>query len=156
MVVLATIGLPSVLFVPGILVWDVRATLIGLSIAWPLSIVASVGALLAILYYGRLIVGGLSRPSATVAAAPGERPVRVAASSPDLRGRAGQAWSALRANRALVSGGLAILLALLSLTVSAGGFGLERVAGGAGTVSGGYQTLDPSGPSSLGGEPTTP
>ncbi len=147
-VALATIGLPGLAIVPGILVWEVRSTLIGLSIAWPLAILAAVGGLLAILYYGRLVVGGLSRPGDMVAAVGGERPVRVAAESPDLRGRGRQAWSATRANRALIAGVLTILLAVLSLTVSAGGFELERVAGGAGTVGGGYQRPDPTGPTS--------
>lgn len=131
-IAIATVG------VPGILVWDVRATLVGLAVEWPLSIVAGVGAFAAVLYYGRLLVTGLGRPTERVASGAGERPVGSAPDSTDLAGRARQAWSLTQVNRGLIAGLLTLVVALMSLVVAAGGFGIDQAAGGDGTVSGGY------------------
>lgn len=131
-IAVATIG------VPGILIWDVRATLIGLAVEWPFSIVAGVGAFAAALYYGRLLLTGLGRPTELVAAGAAERPVAIVLEPTDLRGRAGQVGALVRANRGLIAGLLTLAVALMSLFAASGGFAIEQAASGEATVSGGY------------------
>ena len=70
-VAVATLG------VPGLIAWQVRARLVELSLVdGPIRIVVMLGGLASLAYYGRLLVTGLRRPSALVAAAPSERPRR--------------------------------------------------------------------------------
>jgi len=113
--------------------------------------------------YGRLLYVGLTRRSVAVTAGLSERPTWPDALAPRQRvglsraerafERGGHAvngaldviWSvpaAIRANRALLAGGLALAVALLALTVAAGGFGVVEASravpgpGGPGPVEG--------------------
>jgi NADH:ubiquinone oxidoreductase subunit 2 (subunit N) len=104
-IVVATIGLP------GLVAWDVRGRLVDLSLTGaPLRLLATLGGLASLTYYGRIAAVGLLAPSSLVAAGQSERPTfrpttptdeptgpadgpSPAASSAESRGTGPTAWS---------------------------------------------------------------
>lgn len=134
---------------PGLVAWEARASLVDLTIAGPIGLVVILSGVAQIAIYGRLLFVGLSRPSDAVRAGEGERPTwppavarrEVVGLSRAERAfeRGGHAvggvldvlWSlpaALRANRALLAGVLALAVAGLGFTVAAGGLGVVEAA----------------------------
>ncbi|MFL5771195.1 MAG: proton-conducting transporter membrane subunit [Chloroflexota bacterium] len=147
-VALVLVGVAAVGW-PGLMVWDARARLVGLTIAGPVGIAVILSSVAQLAIYGRLLAVGLSKPSEAVRGAAGPRPTWPAAIarrdvvglSPAERAfeRGGHAvggavdvfWSvpaAVRANRALLAGVLAVAVAGLALTVSSGGLGVVEAA----------------------------
>ena len=59
---------------PGLVAWDARASLVDLTIAGPIGIIVVVSSVAQLAIYGRLLVVGLSKPSAAVVAGLSERP----------------------------------------------------------------------------------
>src|SRR6185369_13305073 len=134
---------------PGLVAWEARASLVELTIAGPIGIIVVVSSVAQLVIYGRLLVVGLSKPSAAVVAGLSERPTwpdivegrRVVGLSRAERAfeRGGHAiggsldvlWgipAAIRANRALLAGAIAVLVAALALSLSAGGFGVVEAS----------------------------
>jgi len=134
---------------PGLVAWEARASLVELTIAGPIGIIVVVSSVAQLAIYGRLLVVGLSKPSAAVVAGLSERPTwpgivegrRVVGLSRAERAfeRGGHAiggsldvlWgipAAIRANRALLAGAIAVLVAALALSLSAGGFGVVEAS----------------------------
>jgi NADH:ubiquinone oxidoreductase subunit 2 (subunit N) len=148
---------------PGLVGWNARASLVNLTIAGPIGWIVVVSSVAQLVIYGRLLYVGLTRRSAAVTAGLSERPTWPDALAPRQRvglsraerafERGGHAvnsaldviWSvpaAIRVNRALLAAGLAVVVGLLALTVSAGGFGVVEASravpgpGGPGPVEG--------------------
>lgn len=120
-VVLASIGLP------GLAAFDARGTLIDLALAGPLGIIAWVGVLSPIAFYGRLLLIGLGRPGPRPAGPSTWRPHLRPLALTDMRRWASMTWSD---NRAFVAATSASSAAILALAVSAGAFGLPAAAAG--------------------------
>jgi formate hydrogenlyase subunit 3/multisubunit Na+/H+ antiporter MnhD subunit len=161
---------------PGLVAWEARASLVDLTIAGPIGVIVVVSSVGQLAIYGRLLVVGLSKPSAAVVAGLSERPTwpdivegrHVVGLSRAERAfeRGGHAiggsldvlWgipAAIRANRALLAGAIAVLVAALALSLSAGGFGIVEasqavpVPGGPGPAEGpGAPSSEPPGSSS--------
>ena len=161
---------------PGLVAWEARASLVDLTIAGPIGIIVVVSSVAQLAIYGRLLIVGLSKPSAAVVAGLSERPTwpdivegrHVVGLSRAERAfeRGGHAiggsldvlWgipAAIRANRALLAGAIAVLVAALALSLSAGGFGIVEasqavpVPGGPGPAEGpGAPSSEPPGSSS--------
>lgn len=117
--------------VPGLLVWQVRWSLINGAASGPLALVLVIGGLAALAYYGRILAIGFGRVSLLAEAAPSERPV-----SPE-RGR--NASETIRngwlANRAPIATGLVLVLVVISVVVAAGGLGGPEAARAAGPLA---------------------
>jgi NADH:ubiquinone oxidoreductase subunit 2 (subunit N) len=144
-IALATIG------VPGLLAWQVRWSLVDGATGGLPALILVLGGLASLIYYGRIALVGLGRPSLLVAAATGDRPV-----SPARTGSTGQAIrSTWQANRAPIASGLVLVLVVLSLLVAGGGLGgpdAARAAGPLAAPSAG--PLDSPAPGSLPPEPS--
>jgi NADH:ubiquinone oxidoreductase subunit 2 (subunit N) len=112
-IVVATIG------APGLLAWSVRASLVQGAAGGPLQAILLLAGLASLVYYARIGLVGLGRPSLLVAAAPTDRPVAAA--------RTGTAIEAVQAgwrtNRAPIAAGFVLVLVLVSLVVATGGLG---------------------------------
>jgi multicomponent Na+:H+ antiporter subunit D len=117
-IVVATLG------APGLLAWSVRAELVQGATSGPLQVVLLLAGLASLVYYARIALVGLARPSLLVAAAPTDRPVGGA--------RSGRGFASIQAgwrtNRAPIGAGLVLVLALLSLVVALGGLGGPEAA----------------------------
>ena len=134
---------------PGLVAWEARASLVDLTIAGPIGIIVVISSVGQLAIYGRLLVVGLSKPSAAVIAGLSERPTwpdivegrHVVGLSRAERAfeRGGHAiggsldvlWgipAAIRENRALLAGAIAVLVAALALSLSAGGFGVVEAS----------------------------
>jgi len=131
-IALAAVGLP------GLASFDARARLMELALDPPLSAFAALGALGSIAYFGRIFAAGFGRPTAEVAQAlnlmphwPGDRPTRL---WPDLAVQLRGAW---RVNRGPAAATAVLVLALLGLTVAAGGLGGPAAAAGLGPAAAG-------------------
>jgi hypothetical protein len=134
---------------PGLAAWNARSSLVDLTLAGPIGVVVILAGVAQVAIYARLVAVGLGRPSEAVRAAEGQRPTWPAAIA--RRNVAGQSraerafergshvggaaldvlWSlpaATRANRGLLAGVLALAVAGLALTVSAGGLGVVEAA----------------------------
>ena len=161
---------------PGLVAWQARASLVDLTIAGPIGIIVVVSSVAQLAIYGRLLIVGLSKPSPAVVAGLSERPIwpdivegrRVVGLSRAERAfeRGGHAiggsldvlWgipAAIRANRALLAGAIAVLVAALALSLSAGGLGVVEASqavpapGGPGPAEGpGAPSSEPPGSSS--------
>ena len=122
-IVVASIGLP------GFAAFDARTELVDLALESPLQGLVFLASFLPLLYYGRLAAIGVMRPDPAMGG--GGRfaglPVRTALDLTDARASASAAWSANRAPMAIL---VAVLLAVLALTVSVGGFGGPQAAAG--------------------------
>jgi formate hydrogenlyase subunit 3/multisubunit Na+/H+ antiporter MnhD subunit len=147
-IALVVIGAAAVGF-PGLVAWEARATLVDLTIAGPIGIIVVVSSIAQLAIYARLLIVGLSRPSAIVAGGLTERPRWpdvVAARRPMGLGRTERAFergghaiggaldvlwnvpAVIRANRALLAGALALGVAVLALALSAGGLGVVEAS----------------------------
>jgi len=134
---------------PGLVAWEARASLVDLTIAGPIGIIVVLSSIAQLAIYGRLLLVGLSKPSAAVVAGLSERPTwPEIVERRDIVGlsraerafeRGGHAigggldvlWGipeAIRANRALLAGAIAVLVAALALSLSAGGFGVVEAS----------------------------
>jgi len=122
-VVVASIGLP------GLAAFDARTQLVDLALQPPLQGLVFLATFAPLLYYGRLAAIGVVRPDPTMGG-PGRfvgipRRVRLDRSQPRETGAA--LWSANRAPSAVL---VALLVAALSMAVSAGAFGGPAAATG--------------------------
>jgi NADH:ubiquinone oxidoreductase subunit 2 (subunit N) len=134
---------------PGLLAWDARAALVGLTLPGPFGWLVNLGAVAPITFYARLLVIGLGRPTEIVAGGHSERPTWPAPMpSRPMRGQGRSeralertthalsgvvelSWAmpaGVRANRSLIAGVLVLGLAGLSFAVSAGGLGVSAAA----------------------------
>ena len=121
-IVVGTLG------VPGLLAWDTRAALIRNAAGGPLAVILLLAGLASLVYYGRIILVGLGRPSLLVDAAAVDRPVATGRGATPLETvRTG--WLA---NRAPIAGGLVLVLVLISVILAAGGLGGPEAARAAG------------------------
>ncbi len=139
-----TIILVSAVGLPGLAAFEARSDLIALVTGGPLGFVLLAGALAPLVYLGRILVVGFGPPSTFVRAAAGPLPVRprrAATSDRPERSRdrrrvpGGDAFAALlllpeawRVNRSPVAAALVLVLAIVGITVSAGGFGAVQAA----------------------------
>jgi formate hydrogenlyase subunit 3/multisubunit Na+/H+ antiporter MnhD subunit len=157
---------------PGLVAWQARVNLVGLTLGGILFVAVMAGSLAQIGVYARLLSIGLGRPSEAIGRGERERPhwpgpvsSRAAvgqngAERPFGRSSRRQSavldvlWvvpAALRANRVLIAGLLVLTLSGLALGVAAGGFGVpEAAAAVPGDVSG------PTGSGPPGGESAPP
>jgi len=117
-IALGTIG------VPGLLAWSVRTSLAQDAAGGSLALVALVGGLASLAYYGRILLVGAGRPSLLVGNAASDRPVATARTGSTLDAVRG-GW---RANRGPISAGLVLVLVLISVGLAAGGFGGPEAA----------------------------
>jgi NADH:ubiquinone oxidoreductase subunit 5 (subunit L)/multisubunit Na+/H+ antiporter MnhA subunit len=150
-VALGIIGLAAIGW-PGLAAWNARATLADLTLAGPLAIVIVVAGVAQAAIYARLVAVGLSRPSDAVRAGESQRPTwpaPVTARTVVGQSRTERAiergsyaggaaldvlWglpAAVRANRGLLAGVVALAMAGLALTVSSGGLGVVEAASAA-------------------------
>jgi NADH:ubiquinone oxidoreductase subunit 2 (subunit N) len=121
LVMIATVGFP------GLATFEARTALVRLSLEGPLATVIGLATLAPLLYYGRLLVIGLSRPDGVVRAAeawrPRVRPPDVTETRRWLRGT----WND---NRAFTTAVVAALLGVLAVATAAGAFGGPAAAAG--------------------------
>jgi NADH:ubiquinone oxidoreductase subunit 2 (subunit N) len=117
-IVVGTVG------APGLVAWSVRASLVQGAAGGPLQAILLVGGLASLVYYARVFIVGVGRPSLLVSTAASDRPVATA--------RGGTAFESLRAgwraNRAPIAGGLVLILVLVSVILAAGGLGGPEAA----------------------------
>jgi NADH:ubiquinone oxidoreductase subunit 2 (subunit N) len=114
---------------PGFAAFDARATLGEVAVGPPLAAVLAVGGLGSLAYLGRVLVVGLGRPSAQVAAGARGVPVWPRQLRASTRTTLVLDLSvAARVNRAPIAAGLVLLLALLGVAVGSGAFGASAAA----------------------------
>lgn len=134
---------------PGLVAWESRGALIDLTLDGPFVVLVTVGALMQIVVFGRLLFVGLSRPSEAVAGGLSERPLWPASmprrpmvgltsaeralerTNHALRAGIDIAWvvpAALQANRTLIAAVLVLVLSGLSFGVASGGLGVPEAA----------------------------
>ncbi|MFP5343580.1 MAG: proton-conducting transporter membrane subunit [Candidatus Limnocylindria bacterium] len=138
-IVVATIGLP------GVAVYEARATVVGLALGGIVERVVLVGVLGPVLYYGRLVLVGVQRPRS------GERGVvlgtRVSVTPVDLaalRPWLARTWDA---NRPVTATGGTLLLAVIALVLALGGLGGPAAAAGQPpSLEGATESFDPNQP----------
>jgi hypothetical protein len=156
---------------PGLLAWDARAALVGLTLPGPIGWLVILGAVAPITIYARLLVIGLGKPTEIVAGGHSEHPTWPAPMpSRPMRGQGRSeralertthalsgvlelSWTlpaGVRANRSLIAGVLVLGLAGLSFAVSAGGLGVSAAAAGV-PVQGGEPPTGSEAP--IGSEP---
>ena len=122
-IVVASIGLP------GLAAFDARSDVVDVALDGPLQGLVFAATFLPLLYYGRLAAIGVVRPDPATgdgtgfAGLPKRTPLDVA----DARGSGAAFWSANRAPAAIL---VAVLVSVLSLAVSAGGFDGPAAAAG--------------------------
>jgi hypothetical protein len=118
-VALVVVALASVGF-PGLASFDARAALVDMAVVSPVSTVLGIVVLVPLIYYGRLLVIGLSRPDRIGEPLMAWQP-RVARPDPSaIRHWVRRTWDG---NRAFTTASLALLLAVLALATAAGAFG---------------------------------
>jgi NADH:ubiquinone oxidoreductase subunit 2 (subunit N) len=117
-IVVGTVG------VPGLLAWSVRGSLIQGAAGGPPGALLLIAGLGSLVYYGRILIAGLARPSLLVAAAPSDRPVPTSRGATAVEGLL-TGW---RTNRAPIAAGLVLVLVLISVVLAAGGFGMPEAA----------------------------
>ncbi|HYH93213.1 MAG TPA: proton-conducting transporter membrane subunit, partial [Candidatus Saccharimonadales bacterium] len=120
-VVVASLGFP------GLAGFDARVALVVLALDGPLAIVVLLGTLSPIVYYGRLLGIGLSRPDPRAGGAPTWRPVMAPIDVTDVRIWAARMWAA---NRAFVASTAALGVAIIATAAMAGAFGMVEAAAG--------------------------
>jgi len=121
-IAVATIG------APGLLAWNVRVSLVDGATGGPLQAVLLLAGLASLVYYGRIALVGLGRPSLLVSASAGDRPVATARSGTAVES-IGLSW---RTNRAPIGAGLVLVLVVFSLIIASGGLGGPEAARAAG------------------------
>ena len=143
LIVLAGIGWP------GLVAWQARGALVDLTLGQPLALVVMAGVLVQLVVYLRLVVIGVGKPAAAVAAGDSERPRwPLGVPGRPMVGRSGMErafergshvisatldvlWalpSASRANRVPIAALVVLALAGLAFSVSAGGLGVSEAA----------------------------
>jgi hypothetical protein len=143
LIVLAGIGWP------GLVAWQARGALVDLTLGQPLALVVMAGVLVQLVVYLRLVVIGVGKPAAAVAAGDSERPRwPLGVPGRPMVGRSGMErafergshvisatldvlWalpSAGRANRVPIAALVVLALAGLAFSVSAGGLGVSEAA----------------------------
>ena len=122
-IVAASIGFP------GLAAFDARNQLVDIALDSPLQGLVFLATFLPLLYYGRLAAIGVVRPDPTLGDGTGFAglPKRTPLDLTEPRASGAAFWSANRAPAAVL---VALLVALLSLSVSAGGFGGPEAAAG--------------------------
>jgi NADH:ubiquinone oxidoreductase subunit 2 (subunit N) len=116
-VAVATVGLP------GMAVFDARLRVIDLALPDPFNLLAWVGIVVSVGYFGRLLANGVRRPSAEVQQAVGVQPVWPGGRpSRDLGVLRGQLSTAIRLNFGPAAALAVLALAILGLAVAAGAF----------------------------------
>ena len=134
---------------PGLVAWESRAALIDLTLDGPFVVLVTLGTLMQIAVFGRLLYVGLSRPSQAVVGGLSERPLwpgsiparpmigrsgterAIERTSHALRAGldiAGVVPAALQVNRTLIAAVLVLALSGLSLGVASGGLGVPEAA----------------------------
>ena len=121
-IVVAAVGLP------GLAAFEARQSLVRLALGGPLQLLVFLGTFAPLAYYGRLLVIGLSSPDSprTDERMPG-LPQRTPLDLNDVRGSARTFWTANRSASSVI---VASLVAVLALTVAAGGLGGPAAARG--------------------------
>ncbi len=121
LVVVASVGFP------GLAAFDARASIVDLAIPGSLSTVVLIATFAPLLYYGRLLVIGLSRPDGV-----GEPivPWLPRLTRPDLTAVRPWLLRSWDVNRGFTTAWVAALLALLALATAAGAFGGPEAAAG--------------------------
>lgn len=121
-IIVAAIGLP------GLAAFEARQSLVRLALGGPLQFLVFLGTFAPLAYYGRLLVIGLSRPDpARAETGLAGLPRRTPLDLNDVRGSVRTFWAA---NRSASSVLVASLVAVLALTVAAGGLGGPAAARG--------------------------
>jgi formate hydrogenlyase subunit 3/multisubunit Na+/H+ antiporter MnhD subunit len=122
-VVVASIGLP------GLAAFDARTQLVDIALDSPLQGLVFLATFLPLLYYGRLAAIGVVRPDPALGGGTGFAglPTKTPLDLTDARTSASTFWNANRAPSAVL---VAILVSVLALAVSAGGFGGPTAAAG--------------------------
>jgi NADH:ubiquinone oxidoreductase subunit 2 (subunit N) len=148
-VALAAIVLASI-SLPGLAAFEARASLVDLALGEPLGLLVLLATLSPLAYYGRLGAIGMSRSAPDRERDGTWRPT---VDAPDLT-RPGawirRTWD-LNGGPAAVLG--ALLVAVLAVVVSVGGFGAPAAAAGLPpTLDGGVESFDPDGPVPEGSE----
>ena len=121
LVMIATVGFP------GLVTYEARTSLIRLSLEGALETVIGIATLAPLLYYGRLLVIGLSRPDSVVRSAQAWRP-RVR--PPDLTEIRRWLHGTWNENRAFTTAAVAALLGVVAVATAAGAFGGPAAAAG--------------------------
>jgi len=122
-IVIASIGLP------GLAAFDARMQLVDIALDPPLQGLVFLATFLPLLYYGRLAAIGVVRPDPALGGESGfvGLPRRTPMDRTGIRTSAVTFWTANRAPSAVL---VSLLVAVLALTVSAGGFGGPAAAAG--------------------------
>jgi formate hydrogenlyase subunit 3/multisubunit Na+/H+ antiporter MnhD subunit len=113
-VAVAAVGLP------GTAVFVSRRDVIDGAVGGPLGLIVLAGSLGSVAIYGRLLWVGLRTPGASVAGTADWRPVGPAGWRSRSGGRAGQAAAGWDANKLPIAAVAVLLLAVISMAVSAG------------------------------------
>ena len=128
-VALVAIGAASVGW-PGLLAFDVRATVINLALDGPVQGLVLVSVFLPLLYYGRLLAIGFTHATPEIAAIPDDRlraPARVPAGGARPASGLVALGRLLAVNRGPLVASFVLVLAASAVTVAAGGFGFVGV-----------------------------
>ncbi|MFL5678781.1 MAG: proton-conducting transporter membrane subunit [Chloroflexota bacterium] len=121
LVVIASIGFP------GLVAFDARRSIVDLALDAPLSSLVLLATLAPLAYYGRLARIGLARPDRIVDPRGTWMPKLSRPGSTGLRQWVAEGWDV---NRAFTTAAVAVVLGLLALATSAGGFGGPEAAAG--------------------------
>ena len=119
LVAVASVGFPS------LAAFEARASLVGLAVVPPLDVLLGIVVLVPVIYYGRLLVIGLSPPDRVGEPLVSWRPHAVRPDLTSLRHWSRKTWDA---NRAFTTASVAALLGLLALATAAGAFGGSAAA----------------------------
>lgn len=139
-VVVASIGLP------GLAAFEARATIVKLALDGPVQALLLVGVLSPVVYYGRLIAVGLSVPDGGRRVVAGTRVVLGPLDMTAVRAWSARTWDANRAFTATMG---ALILAVVALGASIGGFGgPDAAAGLAPSLQGATESFAPGDPAS--------
>jgi NADH:ubiquinone oxidoreductase subunit 2 (subunit N) len=121
LVVIASIGFP------GLVAFDARLAIVDLALDPPLATIVLVATLLPLVYYGRLATIGLARPDRAIDPRGTWLPRITRPARTGIGGWIGTSWEI---NRAFTTAAVAVVLGLLALATSAGGFGGPEAAAG--------------------------
>lgn len=114
---------------PGLAAFDARASLVDQALDGPLATIVGIATLAPLVYYGRLLAVGLSRPDRIMEPVDAWRPQ---ITPPDLTGLDRWLVTTWDRNRAFTTASVAALLGLLALATAAGAFGGPAAAAGPG------------------------
>ena len=112
---------------PGLVAFDARRSIVDLALDAPLSSFVLIATLAPLAYYGRLAWIGLARPDRVIDPRGTWMPRLSRPGTAGLRHWAVEGWEG---NRGFTTAAVAVLLGLLALATSAGGFGGPEAAAG--------------------------